>query len=107
MTSLVFSDNKEQCFKGLPATHWTHENMKHCSYITGNFNTDITKAAKEVFMCSFTNYYGEQDNYIDGESLLSGQDVPIKVWGLVQEGSKYFWNGEIKTVTFKLDVSIE
>lgn len=107
MTSLVFSDYKDGSFKGLPATHWTNDNMKHCAYAQGRFKTDIVQAAKESFNCEYTSRYGDECEYIDGEGLLSGQSVSVKVWGLVEKDNKYYWNGEVKTVTFKIDISIE
>jgi len=107
MTKRVFSENKPQTFKGLPATHWTNDNMKHCAYAQGRFSRDMVQAAKERFNCEYTGNYGDDCYYIDGEYLPSGESVSVKVWGLVEVDNKYYWNGEVKTVTFKLDISIE
>jgi hypothetical protein len=80
--------------------------MKHCAYAQGRFKKDIVQAAKEQFNCEYTGKYGDDCDYIDGEELLSGEPVSVKVWGLVENGDKYYWNGEVKTITFKLDIKI-
>lgn len=106
MTSLVFANKEETSFKGCTATHWTKENMKHCSYIQGHFSTDIVQAAKEGFRDSYTSRDGEECEYIDGEGLLSGDSTCVKVWGLVKSQDRYYWNGETKTVNFQTIVDI-
>lgn len=107
MSRLVFSENKGQGFKGQPATHWTHESAQWCTYMQGSFKTDPVQAAKEAF--SSVHYCADNgpSEYVDGESLLSGEPVSVRVWGLVQSGNAYYWNGEVKSVTFTLAVVVE
>ena len=66
MTSLVFSDKKQPDFKGVPATHFTHESAKHCSWMGGTFKTDPIEAAKEYFNCTHEDSDGYDINYING-----------------------------------------
>ncbi len=107
MSSLVFSENNPQGFKGLPATHWTADNMKYCAYAQGRFKKDIVQAAKESFNSQYTSRYGDECEYIDGEGLVNGEAVSVKVWGLIEKDNKFYWNGEVKVVTFQLNVRIE
>jgi hypothetical protein len=106
MTSKAFSDNKQPDFKGIPATHYTHESAKHCSWMEGTFKTNPIEAAKEYFKHTFHDSDGYDMDYIDGEDLLKGI-VEIKIYELVQQGNKYYWNGNIRIVKFLTTISVD
>lgn len=104
MTKKVFSQAKVS-FKGSTVTHWTTENMQHCSYIQGNFPLDIVTAAKESFEVTYTNRDGWEEGYYDAEGLLAGV-VTVKVYGLHLNDGKYYWTGDTKVVEMTLNITI-
>lgn len=104
MTKKVFSEVRGN-FKGSTVTHWTTENMQHCSYIQGNFPLDIVTAAKESLEVSYTDYSGDESFYYDAEGLLAG-GVTVKVWGLHLSEGKYYWTGDTKVVEMTLNITI-
>lgn len=106
MTTFTFSEDKDNRFKGVAATHWTHENMNYCWYARGDFLTTEVEAAIKSFANTYKNYDGEYESYTSGSEIFRDRKVNVKVWGLVKEGNMYYWNGEIKTVTFNLGVTV-
>lgn len=99
----TFTDNEKGLHFGEKATHWTNECMKYCEYAQGEFKNSERLAAIE--------YIGNTDwdtgcRVYDAEGLI---DNPIKVvvYGLVKVDSRYYWNGETKTVILSLNVTIE
>lgn len=104
MVARCFSENKAD-FKGHPATHFTYESAEYCSWMEGIFKTDPIEAAKESFNRTHNDSDGYDVNYVDGEQFLTGP-FEIKIYELVQQGNKYYWNGNTKTVRFETNISV-
>ena len=104
MTALHFK-NKKISHKGENPTHWTTERMEHCTSISGKFETDPIKEAKNSFKSTFHDSDGYDMEYVDGEKFLEGS-FTIPVYGLVFDNGEYYWTGNVLSVKFNLDVSI-
>jgi hypothetical protein len=68
MTALHFK-NKKISHKGENPTHWTTERMEHCTSISGKFETDPIKEAKNSFKSTFHDSDGYDLEYVDGEKI--------------------------------------
>jgi hypothetical protein len=106
MTSKRFSESSKKLGHGKTATHWTHESMLHCTCISGTFATDPILAAKEIFFIEQTDCDGNCMDYWEGEGLLEGNEIAVKVYGLVLIDGSYYWTKETKDIIFSLGIQV-
>ncbi len=105
--SLKFGGKKNKLlYRGEPPTHWTTESMQHCTCIGGVFSTDLIQEAMNSFKDTFHDSDGYDQDYIDGERFLEGP-FTIDLYGLVLDGTDFYWTGDIKKVKFQLNISVE
>ncbi len=107
MTSFVFKENNEKLGYGMVATHWTNKSMHHCTCIRGKFSTNPIEAAKEYFFIEDSDCDGNNRDFWDGEDLIAGKELVIRVYGLVLIGKEYYWTNEIKTFSFSINIVSE
>ena len=103
MTTLTFG-KKTSVYRGKPATHYTHELVQYCSYVQGDFKETAEEAARESLG---DTYYDSEEgpfDYYDAGDLFDGPKE-VKIFELVKDGNKFYWNG--KTLLVVLDLQIK
>lgn len=105
--TLLFSEDKTERDRalGVPPTHWTIHNMKHCTCIKGKCMNNPVQAAMEYF--EGTHFCADEGptEFIDGEELLSLNPVTVPVYGLVRKAGSFYWTGETKVMQFLTSVA--
>lgn len=107
MSTLHFRNVKRSDVKGQTPTHWTNDNMQHCTCISGEFPNNPTDAAKEIFKDTYHDSDGDKFTYHDGEQLLTGKPCVVPVYGLIKIGNEFYWTGHTVQVKFTLTITTE